>query len=54
MLTRHDAWIDRETILRCGEAWHLRHRSLLAGCGACTAQDGKSCSNGTLEDESSE
>ena len=45
MLTRHDAWIDRQTILRCGEAWHLRHRSVLAGCGACTTQDGKSCSS---------
>ena len=31
MLTRHDAWIDRRTILRRGEAWHLRHRSLLPG-----------------------
>lgn len=28
MLTRHDAWIDRRTILRCGEAWHLRRGSV--------------------------
>ena len=33
MLTRHDVWVEKQTVLRHGEAWHFRRRepSALSG-----------------------
>jgi len=54
MLTRHDAWIDRRTTLRCGETWNLRRGSLPPARDASVTRDRTSCCHGTLEDESSQ
>jgi len=31
MLTRHDVWVDKQTVLRHGEAWYFRRRDFISG-----------------------